>query len=904
MSQSSLRTLAKPVCSKLSNFHEGFVTAALSFAALCILVCANPQPAVANAATTTTALAVTSSGSAVTAVVSGNAITLTATVSSGSTTISPGQVDFCDATAKYCTDIHLLGVSQLTSAGTATLKFVPGIGVHSYKAVFLGTGTNAASSSAAAALTVTGTGSYSTTTSITQSGSTGNYSLTAIVSGNEPIMPTGNVSFQDTTNANFSLGSASLASTGSTALPSFVKSSSSPTNPYPQAVAVADFNGDGKADLAIPVYSISTPLSDVSILLGNGDGTFTAAPVTPITGQNAGSVTTADFNGDGKPDLAITLPDAESVQVMLGNGDGTFAASQTISDPDGPFFVTTGDFNGDGIADLAVVNPSGENLTIFLGNGNGTFTEKSSPASGGVPVAAAVGDFNGDGKADLAVANYSASTTVSSNLTILLGNGDGTFTAASESPAVGNEPLSITVGDFNGDGKADLAVANSYVDTGGVGSVTVLMGNGDGTFTPAPTSPATGSMPYSIAVGDVNGDGIADLVTSNVGSNDATVLLGKGDGTFEEAASPATGADPLFLALGDFNGDGLADLAAVNNNTSSATVLLSQLTETATASLSGIAIAGAGSHLVDASYQGDANYAASISGTVGLTAQPIATTLTLSANPASTGLGQQVVLTAALAPSLIQNHAASGSVTFSNGSTSIGSGTLSSGVATLNLTSLPLGADSLTATYAGDANFGGSMASPVTETVIEPDYSIASNPTSLTIQQGASGTVLFTITPVGGFSQSVALACSGLPANSTCTFSPATVSPNGSPVTSTLTIATNVNTQAAMVAQPRMTGWLALAMPIGPAGFAGFLGLLGIRSKNRKSRKGIFTSVTLIFGAALFAAAVIGCVGGGAKTTTPTGPITPTGTSTVTVTATSATGGSSHSATVTVVVAN
>jgi hypothetical protein len=143
--------------------------------------------------------------------------------------------------------------------------------------------------------------------------------------------------------------SAPLAPPGTTGL-SFVNSSNPATNPWPQSVAVADFNGDGKLDLAVPVYSIFTPLSDMNILLGNGDGTFTPGPAFPLTGQNVNNTAVGDFNGNGKPDLAISLPDANEVQVLLGNGDGTFTPMPAIS-VDGVFVVATGDFNGDGKAD-------------------------------------------------------------------------------------------------------------------------------------------------------------------------------------------------------------------------------------------------------------------------------------------------------------------------------------------------------------------------------------------------------------------------------------------------------------------------------------------------------------------------------------------------------------------------
>lgn len=705
----------------------------------------SPSESLAASVATTTTLQLTSGGSAVTSVASGTAITLTASVKAAGVAVTPGQVKFCDASATYCSHIHILGAAQLTSAGTAALKFVPGIGTHTYKAVFLGTNTDASSSSSSVTLTVVGSGSYPSVTTITQSGSAGNYKLTASVAGGEAIPPTGHVSFLDTNNSNYVLGTSPLSTLAGTPTQGFINSSTPTTYSYPQAVAVADFNGDGKLDLAIPDYS---PVSSVSILLGKGDGTFTAAPGVSVTG-NAGSIAVGDFNGDGKADLAITLPDNNEVAVLLGNGDGTFTAAPIISDTNGPFFVTVGDFNGDGIEDLAVVNPAGLNLSILLGNGDGTFKLASNPAAGSGldPVAAAVGDFNGDGKLDIAVADDARSTGVPGSVTILLGNGDGTFTQAPVSPATGDSPLSIAVADFNGDGKADLAVANSYVDAAQPGSVTILLGNGNGTFTPAAISPTTGNLPYSVAIGDFNGDGKADLATANVGSNTATVLLGNGDGTFTLADSPTTGTDPLFAAVGDFNGDGLSDIATANNSPGTATILLSQVIETAATSLTGISPVGTGTHQVKASYAGDTNYAASESATTGLTAEPAATALSLNANPTSSGYGQQVVLTATLSPYQAQNHNATGVITFRSGSMTIGTATLSSGEATLNTTSLPVGTDSVTASYSGDTNFATSSSSAVSVTVkaVATTLTLSANPTTSGL--GQQVTLTATLSP-------------------------------------------------------------------------------------------------------------------------------------------------------------
>ena len=286
---------------------------------------------------------------------------------------------------------------------------------------------------------------------------------------------------------------------------------------------------------------------------------FTVAPGSPFTlGTKPMSVAVGDFNADGNPDLAIANGDG-TVTVLLGNGAGGFTAApgSPAAAGSGPSSVAVGDFNGDGKPDLAIADYSGNNVTVLLGDGTGRFTAApSSPfPAGSQPNSVAVGDFNGDGKPDLAIANYN-----SNNVTVLLGNGTGGFTAAPGSPfPAGVQPYSVAVGDLNGDGKPDLAIANVAS-----GDVTVLLGSGTGGFTAASGSPfAVGSFPESVVVADFNADGKLDLAVAGVGLYESTgmnvtVLLGDGTGGFKavQGGPAATGNSPTALATADFNEDG------------------------------------------------------------------------------------------------------------------------------------------------------------------------------------------------------------------------------------------------------------------------------------------------------------------------------------------------------------
>ena len=497
---------------------------------------------------TTTSLAISSGGAASTTITAGTVVTLTAAVTAGTVPVTVGQVKFCDASATYCEDVHVVGIAQLTSAGTAVFKFRPGVGSHSYKALFLGTTTYAASASAASGLTVTGPSVSSTV--IAQSGSGGTYSLTATVGGWASAAPSGTVSFLDTSNGNASLVTATLGN-GTSGL-TFLNSSNPPAGNIPIRVAVADFNGDGIPDLAVTDFNYNCDPSCVAgpgmvtVLLGNGNGTFTAVPVSPVTDQYPIGIAAGDFNGDGIPDLAVANLGSStgSLTILIGKGDGTFTVmpnSPALGNASEQIFAV--DFNGDGYLDLAVGDQAAP--TIFLGNGDGTFAKAPAPpALYSSPMA--VGDFNGDGVPDLVVANSNA-------LTVLLGNGDGTFTPLNSFNF--SSPYFIAAADFNGDGKLDLAVGEYPI------GVIVLLGNGDGTFTSTPANTAGGTAPERIVVGDFNGDGIPDLAVAN-GFSTVTILTGQGDGTFTSQASPLLDFGANLLGVGDFNGDGYQDLVS------------------------------------------------------------------------------------------------------------------------------------------------------------------------------------------------------------------------------------------------------------------------------------------------------------------------------------------------------
>jgi FG-GAP-like repeat len=336
------------------------------------------------------------------------------------------------------------------------------------------------------------------------------------------------------------------------------------TGNKPGGFALADFNGDGRLDVAVANESDNT----VSVLLANPDGSYAAKVDYPV-GNAPVQLVAADFNSDGKIDLAVVNSRDNTVSVLLGVGDGTFQAQVTYPTGAMPVAIATADFNGDNKPDLAIANQTDGTLSIFFGNGDGTFTlDTPAIAVGTTPFAIFASDMNGDGRADLLVLNGTINT--SATLQLLINNGNGSF--GTPSVLLSNEALgSMAVGDLNNDGLPDIAVSVFNTD-----QISILLGNGAGGFqtTPLDTTNSLGSGPQDVTLGDFNHDGNLDIAVYNYYF--VAVYLGNGDGTFQSPVRggiPATTVLPM-MAVGDFNNDGLLDLAVVIQDDNAVAVFL------------------------------------------------------------------------------------------------------------------------------------------------------------------------------------------------------------------------------------------------------------------------------------------------------------------------------------------
>ncbi|HEX4947178.1 MAG TPA: VCBS repeat-containing protein [Blastocatellia bacterium] len=331
----------------------------------------------------------------------------------------------------------------------------------------------------------------------------------------------------------------------------------------PHAMTTGDVNGDGLPDFAVT----NRDTNQVTLLLGTNDGarSFRQAGSFEV-GAEPRAVAMHDFNGDGKADLAVTNRGSNTVTTLLGDGAGGFTNVGSYDSGSQPFSVAVADFNQDGRLDLVVVNEGFGNLAILDGNGDGSFAAPRYFSASATPQSALIGDFNKDGKADLVVANYATN-----EVTVLLGLGDGSFESArSYGAGVGWSPGAIALGDVNNDGNEDLIVGK-----GGFRYVTVLHGSGTGAFW-FYTAFIAGMEPQSLALADFNRDGKLDLAVGNYLSHSITVFPGHGTGAYDtfQGQYIDVGARPLSLLSGDFDGDGKADLAIANSGSSTVSVMV------------------------------------------------------------------------------------------------------------------------------------------------------------------------------------------------------------------------------------------------------------------------------------------------------------------------------------------
>jgi hypothetical protein len=344
----------------------------------------------------------------------------------------------------------------------------------------------------------------------------------------------------------------------------------------PGCVAAEDFNNDHILDLAVADEEDSA----VTILLGDGKGGFTEAKDSPFfAGHDPNDIAVGDFNNDGNLDLAFANHEKKSLTVLLGKGDGSFAPA-----PHSPFPVNSiphthgvaaGDFNGDKRLDLVTDSWGTNQIDIIFGDGNGGFDTPGTliPVGKHPYQRLRAADLNGDGHDDIVTTNLDAN-----NLSVLLGDGKGKFAEAAASPfPCGDSPFGVAIGDVNGDGKPDLAVINSPASTSdrtGTNGLTILLGDGTGKFSTLAGSPFfAGKIPNQIAIGDVNGDGINDVVISDNGSNEIYVFLMNESGAPIEGTPVTVGTHPKGIAIADLYGDGKLEIIVCNQTDNDVMIL-------------------------------------------------------------------------------------------------------------------------------------------------------------------------------------------------------------------------------------------------------------------------------------------------------------------------------------------
>jgi hypothetical protein len=512
-------------------------------------------------------------------------------------------------------------------------------------------------------------------------------------------------------------------------------------------LAVGDFNGDGKPDIAVT----DNAQKQVVVYLNTGNGSFSSPITTTIQmgGLGAGAIVVGDFNEDGKQDLIVgTVAGPQANIVLAGNGDGTFTQGQTIPGSFGFFNAAVADINHDSHLDL-IAGGNGT-LYVFLGDGHGNFTlqpfTNQGPSDAFFGVVA--GDFNSDGKIDFVATAFNAN-----NLRYFAGNGDGSFaTPSTLSNSTIFNPQFLASADFDGDGKPDLLLGSADI-------ASIILENGNGTFqlksipflaTPLPVSPLpTTAGPPVVAAADMDGDGKIDAVVADSSSNSINVFLNDGSGKFPQTVPDFTASLPAAynqLQIADLNGDGLPDIIATNYITQTISIFLS-------------------------------------------IRQPTKPTITLTGG-ASQSLAGTPQLSFAVQVTGVQSLIATGSATLLDGTTSLGQQPLNaSGQTTFSVTNPTTGQHNFSVSYAGDSNYLPATSNVLADSVTDFQLSLPSS--AQTVSHGATATYNLSLAAVAGFIGNVSFTCSGLPSGASCATT--TTSINGQPAT----IALNVTTTSA-----------------------------------------------------------------------------------------------------------
>jgi hypothetical protein len=746
-------------------------------------------------------------------------------------------------------------------------------------------------------------------------------------------------------------------------------------NGYQTSVGIAsgDFNGDGHVDFVLGnQYRFGPTEGNITVFISNGDGTLKS-------GVNYGSktltkfqfqfVAVGDFNGDGKWDIAATDAINGGVQIFNGNGDGTFTVGSAYPSDKGTYTswgIVAGDFNGDGKTDLAVVNNSGTNgdVGVLINNGKGGFDPVVNYPTGSTAATMATeitaADVNGDKNLDLIVPLYGGGTngTLGSAVAILLGTGTGTFQAASDFSLVNGSstyynPYSVAVGDLNGDGIADLAITIDDQTSPFNQGIAVALGKGRGAFNPPVLFQSTSQSalfalpaPGYVKMVDLNQDGHLDLLYTNSGLSTVGLMYGKGNGTFYPPIESPAGSFAFDIAFADVNGDGIPDVVTTGNKNgfSGVTVLLNAggtdvgVTSSANPSIVGTAVSytatvkesvrgvtqvptgtvkfydgstllgstplntsgdavfstgstAVGSQSITVQYSGDINFAPNTSRALTQVVNQATDSTGLKSSASPAAVGTQVTFTATVTNTVSGDSLVpTGTVTFKDGTTTLGTAPLTAGVGTFSTKTLVLGPHSITAAYGGDANFPGSTSAALNQVIAastQPSYTLAANPTTLTVNPGSSASYAITVTPVNGYNGTVTFACpSSLPSGVTCTAPSAMAPPYAA---GTLKINTT-GPSAALVAPVNGTspkGATSLWASLSGIGFFGLV-LAGDWKKRNRRRMAIMLGVLAV----VMIMALVGCGGGSASGSGGGGGGggTPAGTDTITLTATGTAG--------------